>query len=106
MQMLSLDMPGTLTSSINIKKFLAAPAQKRLDMLRPILEKGQDDPEKPGGHGAGKRDMGAILTFLSSLESELAKNPEGLHALYRARKYIGDKGALVKPLLEHVALLV
>jgi len=76
--------------------FLAAPAQKRLDMLKPLLEKDDDD----------KRDLGAILIFLSSLERKLEKQPDGLRALYRARKYIGDKGALVKPLLEQVALLV
>ncbi|OGG77012.1 hypothetical protein A3B35_01530 [Candidatus Kaiserbacteria bacterium RIFCSPLOWO2_01_FULL_54_24] len=78
------------------KRFLAAPADKRLDMLKPLLEKGDDD----------KRDLGAILAFLSSLEEKLAKSPQGLKTVYRTRKYVTDKGALIKPLLEQVALLV
>jgi len=81
---------------VDVKKFLAATSQKRLDMLAPLLEKGEDE----------KRDVGAILGFLSSVEQSLKKNPAGLTAVYRARKYIADKGALVKPLLEQVALLV
>ncbi|MEK7156624.1 MAG: hypothetical protein AAB790_02355 [Patescibacteria group bacterium] len=82
--------------SIDTKAFLAATSQERLDMLKPLLEKDEDD----------KRDIGNIVNFLSALEQRLAKKPEALHAIYRARKYIGDKGALVKPLLEQVALLV
>ena len=87
---------------IDPQKFLAASAQKRLDMLKVLLEKGDDD----------KRDIASIVRFLSSLELILAKkvtvktNPEGIEALYRARAYVGDKGALIKPLLEQVALLV
>jgi len=101
---------------VDAKKFLAAQPAKRLDLLKPLLDKGDDDPEKSRGpsfakamegkHGAGKRDIGAILSFLSALERQLEKNPEGLESLYRARKYIGDRGALVKPLLEQIALLV
>ena len=75
--------------------FLAATGDKRLEMLKPLFEKDEDD----------KRDLRPILSFLSSVEEKLAKNPEGLRAVYRARKYIGDKGALIKPLLEQVALL-
>lgn len=81
---------------VDVGKFLAATGEKRLDMLKPLLEKDADD----------KRDMGAIVGFLSSLERTLTKKPEALRAVYRARKYIGDRGALVKPLLEQVALLV
>lgn len=81
---------------INAEQFLAATPQKRLDMLKPLLEKDVDD----------RRDLGAILGFLSSLERSLEKRPGELHAVYRARKYVGDKGALIKPLLEQVALLV
>ena len=83
-------------NSIDTKTFLAASPGERLDMLKPLLEKDEDD----------KRDIGRIVGFLSALERVLEKKPEGLHAIYRARKYIGDKGALVKPLLEQVALLV
>ena len=83
-------------AAILITSFLAASPQKRLEMLRVLLEKGEDN----------KRDLGAILAFLTSLEKRLEKDPEGLSAVYRARKYVSDKGALVKPLLEQVALLV
>lgn len=94
--------------------FLAATPDTRLDLLKPLLEKGDDDPVKDGkspSHGAGRRDIGAIIAFLSSLERTLATYPreqtrEGIHALYNARKYLNDKGALLKPLLESVALLV
>src|SRR3989344_3704087 len=95
-QTLALNSLSEEESSIDAKTFLAASPQKRLDMLKPLLEKDEDE----------KRDMGAVINFLSSLEALLGKTPEGLHAIYRARKYIGAKGALVKPLLEQVALLV
>jgi DNA polymerase III gamma/tau subunit len=98
-QILSLDADKKHIDPLDVKAFLAASTAKRLDLLKPLLEKGDDD----------KRDMGAILSLLSSLEKEVAKtkqpDPRGLHAIYRARKYITDKGALVKPLLEQVALL-
>jgi len=94
-QMLSLDSARAETL-VDAERFVAASPQKRLDMLKPLLEKDEDD----------RRDLGAIITFLSSLERQCEKRQEGLRAIYRARKYIGDKGALVKPLLEQVALLV
>ncbi|MSU73751.1 hypothetical protein EXS56_01270 [Candidatus Kaiserbacteria bacterium] len=95
-QILVLEHTEGAEHSIDAKAFLAAAPQERLDMLKPLLEKDEDD----------KRDIGKIIGFLSSLEKRLGKKPDGLHAIYRARKYIGDKGALVKPLLEQVALLV
>lgn len=82
------------------KAFIKATPQRRLDLLKPLLEKGDDD----------KRDTGAILTFLSGLERELAAakhlDREGIDAIYRARSFINDRGALVKPLLEQVALML
>src|SRR3989344_9651724 len=39
--------------AVDAKAFLAAAPQKRLDMLKPLLEKDEDD----------KRDIGSILTF-------------------------------------------
>ena len=92
--------------SVDVKKFLGALPPKRLELLKPLLEKGEDE----------KRDLGAILGFLASLERALAKakeatglhaaRREGLESVYRARKYVSDRGALVKPLLEQVALLL
>ena len=93
-QTLQIERGGEARTDAKI--FLAATPEKRMDMLKPLLEKGEDE----------KRDLGAILAFLSSLEEKLEKSPEGLKAVYRTRKYITDKGALVKPLLEQVALLV
>lgn len=86
---------------VDEKRFLAAAPAARLEMLKPLLEKGEDDA----------RDVGAIITFLSSLERRIAQAGaysarDAAEAIYRARKYAGDKGALVKPLLEQVALLV
>lgn len=99
-QTLSLDSDKKDSGALDARAFLSAPSSKRLDLLKPFLEKGDDD----------KRDMSAILSLLSSLEKEMANAKQfdtiGLHAIYRARKYIADKGALVKPLLEQVALLV
>lgn len=101
-QVLTLDIPGMYEEPVDAKMFLAATPQKRLDMLKPLLEKDEDD----------KRDVGSILTFLSSLERRISSVDPGvakqdaLKAVYLARKYIGDKGALIKPLLEQMALLV
>ncbi len=95
-QMLTLRQAEKIEEIVDAPAFLAAAPQKRLDMLKPLLEKDEDD----------KRDIGKIVGFLSSVERLLQKQPDGLHAIYRARKYIGDKGALVKPLLEQVALLL
>lgn len=79
--------------------FLKATPVERLDMLKPLLEKDEDD----------KRDLAASINFLAGLEQELSrnveKNREGLGAVYRARKFIGDKGSLTKALLEQIALL-
>lgn len=98
MQRLELSEEAETLEVVDTKKFLSATPEKRLDMLKPLLEKGDDE----------KRDIGAILAFLSSLERGLAKHGtgEGVRSVYRARKYAGDKGALVKPLLEQVALLI
>lgn len=81
--------------------FLAASPAVRLDMIQPLLEKGDDE----------RRDISSIVMFLSTLERALEKVPrsasrEGLAAIYRARAYLADKGSLLKPLLEQVALLV
>jgi hypothetical protein len=52
-----------------------------------------------------------VFAFLSGVERVLAPHAAdasmraGLDAVYRARRFAGDKGSLLKPLLEHVALL-
>jgi hypothetical protein len=54
--------------------------------------------------------MGAIVGFLSNLERVASEIPdremrvEALRAVYDARKYLGDRGALVKVLLEAMAM--
>jgi len=86
--------------SIDAEEFLAASPFGRIEMLKPLLPKEKEE-----------RNIGPIIAFLSSLERELgkigtAKAHAGIEAIYRARKYIADKGSLLKPLLEQVALLV
>ncbi len=88
------------TLPVDPQEFLKAQPSERLDMLKPLLDKDEDD----------KRDLGNSIAFLAALEDELshspAKNALGLEAVYRARKYIADKGSLAKALLEQVALFV
>jgi hypothetical protein len=84
---------------IDADVFLAASPEKRLMMLKPLY-----DHEDEG------RDVGSIVAFLFTLERRFAagnvqKSREGIHAIYRARKYASDKGSLLKSLLEQVALL-
>ena len=89
-------------SSIDVAQFCAASSAARLEMLKPLLEKGEED----------RRDMAAILSFFSALELYLSTSidspeaREGLAAVYAARSRVGDKGALVKTLLESLAYLV
>jgi len=82
-------------------QFLKATPARRLEMLKVVLQKSDDD----------KYDMSAILSFLahletaaSSMKNAVAKK-ETLEAIYCARQYVTDRGALVKTLLESVALL-
>lgn len=97
-----LKLPGSdADTALDATKFLGASCAARLDMLKSLMDKDGDD----------KRDMSAIIRFLSALERKLAtrmsaETREGVEAVYRARLYVSDKGALVKPLLEQVALLV
>lgn len=97
-QMLALS-DSAIDEKIDTDAFLGATLQKRLDMLKPLLDRGEDDV----------RDISSILTFLASLErvlSGVVPLPRaGVEAVYRARKYAGDKGSLLKALLEQVALL-
>lgn len=93
-----LDGASVAESVLDVRIFLKSSPRERIEMLKPLLEKNDDD----------RRDTGGIITFLSSLERMLGtmRNArDGLDAVYRARKYAGDKGSLLKPLLEQVALL-
>lgn len=91
---------GTVKASeaISTASFLKATPEKRLEMLKPLYD-----------HGDDERDLRGATAFLVALERELAEQPqkarEGLVALYRAREYLFDKGSLLKSLLEQVALL-
>ncbi len=97
-QILEIHAPAQL-SELDAATFLKSTPTMRLDMLKPLLEKEEGEA----------RDIGSIIMFLSSVERILEKGlPEtraGIEAVYRARKFVGDKGSLVKPLLEQVALL-
>ncbi|MDO8481529.1 MAG: hypothetical protein Q7S75_00390 [bacterium] len=85
---------------INAGDFINAAKAKRIEMLKQLLPKDKE-----------VRDIGSIITFLVSLERKLGargagKSKEGLEAIYRTRKYVADKGSMLKWLLEQVALLV
>ena len=82
----------------DVRAFLASPREKRLEMLKPLYEHDADEG----------RDMASVRAFLHALERRLAEKPdrEALRAVYRAEKYVGDKGSLLKALLEQVALLI
>lgn len=90
-----------IESSIDIQEFLSLAPEKRLDMLKPLYLHDEDD----------ERDVRGAVAFLQELERVLASQisragvQTALEAVYRARKYLGDKGSLVKSLLEQVALL-
>jgi DNA polymerase III delta prime subunit len=87
-------------SLLDVRIFLKATPEKRIELLKPFLEKGEDD----------KRDLSGTIAFLSELEYALGAKPKqneiGLRAIYRARKYITDRGALAKTLLEQAALII
>lgn len=100
-QILNLSRSTRSVGDIDPKAFLSAAPAARITLLKPLLDKGDDD----------KRDIGAVIEFLSLLERSVAlygdeqKQRVFLEQVYRARKYATDKGALIKPLLESVALL-
>ncbi len=93
---------GFSSTSVDIKEFLAAPPEKRLDMMKSLYSHDEDD----------ERDVRGAVSFLTALEHALAVRirdraaQQGLEAVYRARKYMMDKGSLLKAFLQQVALLV
>lgn len=100
MHMVSLTRDSQRSSSaIDPGVFLSSTPEKRITLLKAVLD-------------TDERDTGAVISFLSSLEVTLGTQPpspgkhRALDALYRARKYTTDKGSLLKPLLEQVALLI
>ncbi|MEK7509889.1 MAG: hypothetical protein AAB605_04230 [Patescibacteria group bacterium] len=103
MQMMTLPEGGKVGALlVDAGLFLAAPVAKRLEMLKPLYEYDEDEG----------RDMGAVIGFLQALERQFAKeklspaSKQGLEAIYRARRFVGDKGSLLKALLEQMALLI
>lgn len=88
--------------SVDPDELLTASPEERITMLKPLYEHDEDSG----------RDIGPVIAFLGALEHRFAgaqATPErtaALHAIYRARKYVTDKGSLLKILLEQVALLV
>ncbi len=81
------------------KEFISLTTDERIKKIQELLD-------------TEERDMPSVLAFLTELEHTLGALPhssgrtQALTALYRARKYAGDKGSLLKPLLEQVALLI
>lgn len=85
------------TSAISAQKFFRAEPAERIKMLEIFTKKKEEE----------ERDMISINSFLTDLEQVLndEREVEGLKAVYRAKRYLFDKGAVIKPLLEQVALL-
>lgn len=83
------------------ERFLAAPPAERIELLKPVYTHDEDE----------ERDVRRAVELLAGIERVLATRltdqsaREGLAAVYRARRYVTDTGALLKPLLEQVALL-
>lgn len=83
-------------SPVDVAAFLAGDPERRIELLKPLT-------------AADEKDTAGTLAFLSALEHALAAQSESarsasLAAVYMAREYILDKGALRKALLESVAL--
>jgi DNA polymerase III delta prime subunit len=99
MQILEIESQRA-ASIVDVREFLKSGPEDRIEMIKPLLEKGEDE----------KRDLSGTIAFLSELESVLSRTTGdrlvGLKAVYRARKYITDRGALAKTLLEQTALLI
>lgn len=101
MQTLDVAHEGVAELLVDPDAFLKADRAKRIEMLKPLYDHDEDEG----------RDIGAVIGFLQGIEERFARAPrgtardEGLRALYRARKYAGDKGSLLKALLEQFALL-
>ncbi len=86
-----------LYTGVSAKGFLKADYAKRLEMVAKI---------------AKGKDRASALELLNALEDELYKSGDikneeikiGLEAIAQARKYLGDKGSMLKQLLESVAI--
>lgn len=97
LQVIAADNVRAEEGMISVAEFLAATPAERIKLVEPLLK---------------ERKAGDVIAFLGGIERALAPKitdpqiQEGLKAVYRARKYGGDKGALLKALVEHVALLV
>lgn len=93
---LSQVTPGT---DVDAERFLKADYAKRLDIVAKI---------------AKDKDRAAALELINALEAELYSSKgsgtllkiEGLEALAQTRKYLGDKGSMLKQLLESVAIQI
>lgn len=96
-QILTLERRPHAVSPIDVATFLSSQPATRIDMLKPLT-------------AAEEKDTAGTLAFLAALERALAdqdkKDAGALGALYMARGYILDKGALRKSLLEQLALLL
>ena len=87
-----------ILSPIDPKKFMASPAAKRIDMLKPILEYKDSEGNK-------KADKKAAAAFLSTLRVETT-DFAALEAIDQGLFYLFDRSSSVKLLLETVALSI
>ncbi len=105
----ALALSSSHSRSKHAADFLAASHTQRLDMLKALLPK-KGSGEEDGG--ASERDVAGAVSFLAELERLLAEadipaveKARGAEAIYRARRFLTDKGSMMKMLLEQVALL-
>ena len=92
---------GTLCT-VDASTFLKSRPSARIELLKPLLEKTDDDVY----------DTPMILKFLNDIEyvvagiSDTRVRAKSLRVFYKVRKYATDRGALIKALLESLALLL
>ena len=92
---------GTLCT-VDAMTFLKSRPGARIELLKPLLEKNDDDVY----------DTPMILKFFSDIECVVADisdthvRAKSLRVFYTVRKYATDRGALIKALLESLALLL
>lgn len=109
MQTLALSPGRVAKAEVDVQAFLRAAPEKRLELIKIFLSQGKGEGEE----GERARDVAGALTFLADVERALAHLAregadvrEGVVSVLRARKFLTDKGSLMKSLLEQVALLV
>jgi DNA polymerase III gamma/tau subunit len=89
------------------RKFLAALPNKRLEIIKKLSAKSDDENELLSESSANKQKAIQFLNaleFLLHLDIECPSGYPALEELSRSRQFISDRGASAKMILEHLAL--